>query len=182
MVDTPCKASPEQWFGENFVVTDDNRMVGYFSLTVKQIDTTDVPERIRKGMGQYPVPVAILARLAVSIQDHGRGIGRGMLQDAIRRTLFIAEQAGIRAMLTHPIDDAAIKFYARFGLVYPHRRERNNYCCCSRMHAKCLCAASATSLHTLQNKKINQGIKMSDIFTSIFRNTFLLNVKCCKFK
>ncbi|CAH1079345.1 GNAT family N-acetyltransferase [Candidatus Nitrotoga sp. 1052] len=109
---------------KTFVVTNDDRVVGYFSLTVGQIDTLDVPERIRKGMGQYPVPVVILARLAVSIQDHGRGIGRGMLQDAIRRTLLIAEQAGIRAMLTHPIDDAAAKFYARFGFVPSPLREK----------------------------------------------------------
>jgi hypothetical protein len=54
-------------------------------------------------MGQYPVPVVILARLAVSKQDPGRGIGFGMLQDAVRRTLLIAERAGIRAMPTHPI-------------------------------------------------------------------------------
>jgi predicted N-acetyltransferase YhbS len=109
---------------KTFVVTDEGRVVGYFSLTVGQIDTFEAPERVRKGMGQYPVPVVILARLAVSLPDHGRGIGRGMLQDAIRRTLVIAEQAGIRAMLTHPIDDDAAKFYARFGFVPSPLREK----------------------------------------------------------
>jgi GNAT superfamily N-acetyltransferase len=92
---------------KTFVVADDDRLAGYFSLTVGQVDTLEAPERIRKGMGQYPVPVVILARLAVSLQDQGRGIGFGMLQDAIRRTLLIADRAGIRAMLTHPIDDVA---------------------------------------------------------------------------
>jgi predicted N-acetyltransferase YhbS len=58
-------------------------------------------------MGQYPIPVVILAPLPVSRHDQGRGIGIGLLQDAIRRTLLIAEQAGIRAMLTHPIDEEA---------------------------------------------------------------------------
>lgn len=100
-----------------FVVTDDERLAGYFSLTVGQVDTLDAPDRVRKGMGQYPVPVVILARLAVARSDQGRGIGFGMLQDAIRRTMLIAEQAGIRAMLTHPIDDAAARFYSRFGFV-----------------------------------------------------------------
>lgn len=102
---------------KTFVVADDDRVVGYFSLTVGQVDTLEAPERIRKGMGQYPIPVVILARLAVSIQDQGKGIGFGMLQDAIRRTLLIAEQAGIRAMLTHPIDEEASSFYTRFGFV-----------------------------------------------------------------
>ena len=102
---------------KTFVVADDDRVVGYFSLTVGQVDTLEAPERIRKGMGQYPIPVVILARLAVSIQDQGRGIGFGMLQDAIRRTLLIAEQAGIRAMLTHPLDEDASSFYTRFGFI-----------------------------------------------------------------
>ena len=61
--------------------------------------------------------MVILARLAVSQQDQGRGIGVGLLQDAIRRTLLIAEQAGIRAMLTHPIDADAARFYTRFGFI-----------------------------------------------------------------
>jgi predicted N-acetyltransferase YhbS len=102
---------------KTFVVADDARVAGYFSLTVGQVDTLDAPERIRKGMGQYPVPVVILARLAVSRQDQGHGIGLGLLRDAIRRTMLIAEQAGIRAMLTHPIDEEAAKVYARFGFI-----------------------------------------------------------------
>jgi predicted N-acetyltransferase YhbS len=102
---------------KTFVVADGARVAGYFSLTVGQVDTLDAPERIRKGMGQYPVPVVILARLAVSRQDQGHGIGLGLLRDAIRRTMLIAEQAGIRAMLTHPIDEEAAKFYARFGFI-----------------------------------------------------------------
>jgi predicted N-acetyltransferase YhbS len=102
---------------KTFVVADGARVAGYFSLTVGQVDTLDAPERIRKGMGQYPVPVVILARLAVSRQDQGHGIGLGLLRDAIRRTMLIAEQPGIRAMLTHPIDEEAAKFYARFGFI-----------------------------------------------------------------
>jgi GNAT superfamily N-acetyltransferase len=109
---------------KTFVVADDDRVAGYFSLTVGQVDTLEAPERIRKGMGQYPVPVVILARLAVSTQDQGRGIGFGMLQDAIRRTLLIADQAGIRAMLTHPIDEDAARFYTRFGFIASPLREQ----------------------------------------------------------
>ena len=76
---------------KTFVVADDDRVAGYFSLTVGQVDTLEAPERIRKGMGQYPIPVVILARLAVSIQDQGKGIGFGMLQDAIRRPLIVLD-------------------------------------------------------------------------------------------
>ncbi len=110
---------------KTFVVADgDDRVAGYFNLTVGQVDTLEAPERIRKGIGQYPVPVVILARLAVSREHHGRGIGVGMLQDAIRRTLVIAEQAGVRAMLTHPIDEDAARFYNRFGFIASPLREQ----------------------------------------------------------
>lgn len=109
---------------KTFVVSDDDRVAGYFSLTVGQVDILEAPERVSKGMGHYPLPVVILARLAVCKQDHGRGIGFGLLQDAIRRTFLIAEQAGIRAMLTHPIDDDAARFYTRFGFSASPLRER----------------------------------------------------------
>ncbi len=98
-----------------FVACDKERVVGYFSLTVGQIDTLEAPERIRRGMGQYPIPLVILARLAVDLDYQGQGLGFSMLQDAIRRTLVISEQAGIRALLTHPIDAEAEAFYRRFG-------------------------------------------------------------------
>ena len=107
-----------------FVVCDGNRVAGYFSLTVGQIDTLEAPERVRRGMGQYPIPVVILARLAVDMAYQGRGLGWGMLQDAIHRTITIAEQAGIRALLTHPIDAEAEAFYRRFGFESTPVRER----------------------------------------------------------
>ncbi len=104
----------------SYVVVDgsqgkEDRVVGYYSLVVGQVEPLEAPERIRKGMGQYPIPVMLLARLAVSQSAQGQGIGIGLLQDAIRRTLNIAEQAGIRAMLTHPIDENAARFYQKFG-------------------------------------------------------------------
>lgn len=98
-----------------FVVADNASVLGYYSLVVGQVEPIEATERIRKGMGQYPIPVMLLARLAVSTAAQGQGIGMGLLQDAIRRTLNVAEQAGIRALLTHPIDDDAARFYQRFG-------------------------------------------------------------------
>ncbi len=98
-----------------FVVCDGNRVVGYFSLTVGQIDTLEAPERVRRGMGQHPIPLIILAKLAVDLNYQKRGLGFSLLQDAIRRTITIAGQAGIRALLTHPVDAEAETFYRRFG-------------------------------------------------------------------
>jgi Predicted acetyltransferase len=108
-----------------FVVADqENRVAAYFSLTVGQVDTVEAPERIRAGMGRFPLPVVILARLAVSQGSQGCGLGVGMLQDAIRRTLVIAEQAGIRVILTHPIDEDAARFYTRFGFIASPLRQQ----------------------------------------------------------
>ena len=98
-----------------FVVCDDGRVAGYFSLTIGQIDTLEAPERIRRGMGQYPIPLVILARLAIDLDYQRQGLGFSLLQDAISRTVAIAEQAGIRALLTHPIDAEADAFYRHFG-------------------------------------------------------------------
>jgi GNAT superfamily N-acetyltransferase len=91
---------------------------------VGQVDTVKAPERIRQGMGRFPLRVVILARLAVTRENQGCGIGVGMLQDAIRRTLVIAEQAGIRAILTHPIDEDAARFYTRFGFTASPLRQQ----------------------------------------------------------
>jgi GNAT superfamily N-acetyltransferase len=98
-----------------FVVADGATVLGYYSLVVGQVEPMDAPDRVRKGMGRYPIPVMVLARLAVSKTAQGQGIGIGLLQDAIRRTLNVAEQVGIRALLTHPIDDEAARFYQHFG-------------------------------------------------------------------
>lgn len=102
---------------KTFVVCDGLSIVGYFSLTIGQIDTTVTPDRVRQGMGQYPVPVVLLGRLAVDQRYVGQGIGTGLLMDAIKRAFLIAEQAGVRAMITHPLDEEAARFYQRFGFI-----------------------------------------------------------------
>jgi len=60
---------------KTFVASDGDCLAGYYSLTVGQVDTMDASERVRQGMGQYPIPVVILARLAVSLTYQGKGIG-----------------------------------------------------------------------------------------------------------
>ncbi len=107
-----------------FVACDGDRLAGYYSLTVGQVDQADAPPRVSQGMGRFPVPVVILARLAVARASQGQGLGAALLRDAIRRTLSIADQAGIRALLTHPIDEAAARFYQRFGFEPSPLREQ----------------------------------------------------------
>jgi GNAT superfamily N-acetyltransferase len=90
-------------------------IAGYYTLAVGEVAFDVSPDALRKGLSRHPVPVMILARLAVDRTCQGRGIGQGMLKDALLRTLNAAEIAGIRAMLVHAKDASAQSFYTHFG-------------------------------------------------------------------
>ena len=86
-------------------------VVGFYSLAVGSVDVADAPTRVAKGLARYPVPVMILARLAVSLQHQGKGLGRALLKDALLRTAQAADIAGIRCLVVHAKDDAARQWY-----------------------------------------------------------------------
>ena len=92
-------------------------VVGFYTLTVGQVEYGDAPERLVKGMPRYPVPIMILARLAVASMAQGRGLGAGLLRDAMLRTVQAADIAGIRAFVTHAKNDQARAFYEHFDFV-----------------------------------------------------------------
>jgi GNAT superfamily N-acetyltransferase len=100
-----------------YVVLDskEDRVIGYHALTVASIEHAEATERARKGMPKHPIPAMLLARLAVDKTAQGRGIGAFLLQDAMTRALSVAEQAGIRLMLVHALNDDARSFYEHFG-------------------------------------------------------------------
>lgn len=101
-----------------FVVQDDrDEVVAYYSIAMGGADRNEVTDRIRKGTGNYPVPVLLLARLAVDEQYQGQGIGAGLLKDVVSRGVEISTTAAFRAILTHPIDEEAAVFYRKFGFV-----------------------------------------------------------------
>ena len=86
--------------------------MGYYSLTVGSIEPVDTPARVMKGMARHPVPVMILARLAVDRDHQGKGLGKALLKDALLRTAQAADIAGIRCLLVHAKDEAARQWYA----------------------------------------------------------------------
>jgi GNAT superfamily N-acetyltransferase len=92
-------------------------VVGYYSLTVGQVDCSDATERLRKGLARHPVPIMLLARLAVHKDWQGKGVGRALLGDATLRTIQASEIAGIRALVVHAKDDAAKRSYEQFDFV-----------------------------------------------------------------
>jgi len=89
-------------------------IVGYHTLAVGQVSREEVPERFMKGLARHPVPIMLLARLAVDRGWHGRGVGKALLKDAMQRTLQAADIAGIRAFAVHAKDDDARNFYLKF--------------------------------------------------------------------
>ncbi len=101
-----------------YVVVDaeQERVVGYHALTVASVEHAQVTERTRKGMPRYPIPVVLLARLAVDVSVQREGIGTFLLRDAMARTAAAAGRFGIRALLVHALHDDARAFCLRHGL------------------------------------------------------------------
>ncbi len=100
---------------QTYVAVTGETIVGYHTLVVGNVVHDEAPERLKKGVPQHPVPVIILARLAVDTQWHGRGLGAALVADAMRRILQAADIAGVRAMLVHAKDEAARNFYQHLG-------------------------------------------------------------------
>jgi GNAT superfamily N-acetyltransferase len=86
-------------------------VVGFYSLTVGSVEPSIAAARVTKGIAQHPVPVMILARLAVDLQHQGAGLAKAMLKDALLRTAQAADIAGIRALLVHAKDKTARQWY-----------------------------------------------------------------------
>jgi GNAT superfamily N-acetyltransferase len=99
-----------------YAVKDGARVVGYYCLATAGVAREGVPRKIRQGLPRL-VPVMILGRLAVDLNYQRRGIGRGLLKDALLRTLQVSREVGVRAMLVHAIDEEAKAFYAAHGFI-----------------------------------------------------------------
>ncbi len=98
-----------------YVATRGNCVVGYYTLAYGSVVLEEAPPSVKAGMAKHPVPVILLARLAVDVSERGQGLGAGLLKDALLRTVQAAEIAGLRAMIVHAKDDAARAFYERSG-------------------------------------------------------------------
>jgi GNAT superfamily N-acetyltransferase len=106
--------------GVTIVATSDEdrkRILGYYSVSMAQVEFDQMPEDLAKGLPRYPVPAMRLGRLAVDVSTRGMGIGAALLRDALLRAVGLSREVGICVMLVDAIDDKAKAFYQRYGFI-----------------------------------------------------------------
>ena len=109
-----AKANQVSGTSRTYVVCEEKRVIGYCALASGAITVESAPGRFKRKMPN-PIPVAVLARLAVDRSWQGRGIGRALFRDAARRIAHAAETIGIRGIVVHAISEDARKFYLALG-------------------------------------------------------------------
>ncbi len=109
-----AEANDAKGFSKVFVLARGSEVVGYYSLSACVLERRQAPRQLRHAAPD-PLPAILLGRLAVAQTWHGRGVGRSLLADAIRRCLAASTMVAARLLITHPIDTAAARFYTRHG-------------------------------------------------------------------
>ena len=102
---------------QTYVALANDEVVGFYTLVVAQVEYDDAPSRLGKGVAKHPIPLMLLARLAIATSWQGKGLGAGLLKDAMLRTLQAAEIAGIRAFAAHAKDENVRAFYEKFDFI-----------------------------------------------------------------
>jgi GNAT superfamily N-acetyltransferase len=110
-----CGEEPLNRFLDRFALANQRARASRTYVALDEVSPEQAPERIRKGLARHPIPLMVLARLAVAVEHQGRGLGAALLKDAIGRTLAASAIAGIRALAVHANDERARGFYAHFG-------------------------------------------------------------------
>lgn len=97
-----------------FAITSDGKVAGYYALASGAVERNHVTSNMARNMPN-PIPVIILARLAIDHNFNGRSLGKALLKDALLRSLNVANEIGVKAVLVHALDSEAIAFYEKFG-------------------------------------------------------------------
>jgi GNAT superfamily N-acetyltransferase len=109
-----ARANQVSGASRTYVVCEDKRVIGYYALASGVVTVENAPGRFRRNMPN-PIPVAVLARLAVDRNWQGQGIGRALFRDAARRVAHAADAIGIRGIVVHALSDEARNFYLALG-------------------------------------------------------------------
>ena len=103
--------------GKTFVAvpTGEKRVIGYYTLAAGAVAFDHLPSEASRKLPMHPVPVVLLARLAVDQSTQGKGLGEGLLLDALQRSLVISAGLGVHAVEVDALDDKAARFYHKYG-------------------------------------------------------------------
>ena len=100
-----------------WLALDGDTVAGYFALTTGSVRPEDAPRRVARGMPRYPMPIILLARLAVDGRYQGRRLGARLLAEALRRAVAASDAAAVRVVVVDAIDDSAVAFHRRWGFI-----------------------------------------------------------------
>lgn len=100
-----------------FLLLQEERLVGYFSLTMGSVLRAEAPAKLVRGLASYPVGMVLLARLAVDREHQGHGLGALLLAEALRKAVAAGEAAAARLVVVDASDEAAARFYKRHGFI-----------------------------------------------------------------
>ncbi len=103
--------------GRTYVAVQPGQVVvkGYYTIAPGAVAFGDLPGHLASRLPRYPIPVVLLARLAVDESVQGRGLGKLLLLDALNRSLEVARELGVHAVAVDAIDDDARSFYLKYG-------------------------------------------------------------------
>ena len=100
-------------------------IAGYYTVSAASFEKEEMPPEMAKRLPHYPVPAAVLGRLAIAQQYQGSGLGEALLIDAIKRVLHASDTIGVYAIIVDALNDSASSFYKRYGfLSFPSKLNR----------------------------------------------------------
>ncbi len=94
-----------------------NVVIGFYTLSALSLDLGSLPEHLARKLPRHPIPAALIGRLAVERSFQGKGIGRMLLADAVKRTLSAGEEIAVYALVVEAKDETARRFYEAFGFI-----------------------------------------------------------------
>lgn len=110
-----AKTNHKKGIGKTFTLLKEQSVIGYYTISMAEMEFSSVPLFLQRGLPKYPIPVARLGRLAVALDVKGKGFGKFLLVDAIHRIQEASEIVAAHAVIVDAKDQQASAFYQRFG-------------------------------------------------------------------
>lgn len=112
-----ARQNHKKGIGKTFVALAEDRVIGYYTLSMACIEFAEIPESYNRGLPRYPIPVAKIGRLAVDSKSQGKKIGSALLINALKKILEASHIIGACAVVVDAKNDSAKRFYAGFGFI-----------------------------------------------------------------